>query len=79
MFAFYKYVLIWGMIYLVLLILDALILGGGHWAHIAMMLVSGELFRLYLNMINPGLDHRIAEKGRNLAEKLSKKDRPESR
>jgi len=77
MLAIYRYVLIWGLIYGVLLILDALILGGGHWAYIAMMLVSGELFRLYINMINPGFDHRMAEKygapGRNLAEKLYKK------
>ena len=83
MFAIYKYVLIYGLTYGVLLILDALMLGGGHWAHIAGMLFSGELFRIYLNMINPGLDHRINEKysaaGRNLAEKLRMTNRPDSR
>jgi hypothetical protein len=61
MFVIYKYVLIYSLTYGVLLILDALILDGGHWAYIAMMLVSGELFRLYINIINPGLDHRIAK------------------
>jgi hypothetical protein len=79
MFVIYKYVLIYGLTYAVLLILDALILGSGHWAYIAVMLVSGELFRLYINMINPGLDGRIAKKygalGRKLAEKLHKDSR----
>jgi hypothetical protein len=79
---FYKYVLIYGLLYGILLILDALILGGGHWAFIAVMLVSGELFRLYVNLINPGFDDRIAEKygapGRKLAERLYR-NRPKSR
>lgn len=72
----YQYVLVYGLTYGVLLALDALILGGGHWAHIAMLLVSGELFRLYINMINPGFEDRMAAKygapGRKLAEKLHK-------
>jgi hypothetical protein len=79
MFVIYKYVLIYSLTYGVLLILDALILGGGHWAYIAMLLVGGELFRLFINMINPGFDDRIAKKygapGRKLAEKLHKDSR----
>jgi hypothetical protein len=76
------YVLVYGLTYGVLLVLDALILGGGHWAHIAMLLISGELFRLYINMINPGVDDRIAKKygalGRKLAERL-RRDNQEPR
>jgi hypothetical protein len=70
------YVLVYGLTYGVLLVLDALILGGGHWAHIAMLLISGELFRLYINMINPGFEDRMLKKygapGRKLAERLHK-------
>jgi hypothetical protein len=81
--AVYNYVLIYGLTFGALLILDALILGGGHWAHIAGLLVSGELFRIYINLVNPGLDQRINQKygaaGRKLAEKIRMKSRSNSR
>lgn len=68
-----KYVVMYVATYLIFVGLYFAITGNAHWFYCAAVLAAAEVFRVCINLINPGLEKRIAQKygprGAKLAEK----------